>query len=142
MEPARMYHPSDQEMPYPEPDEERPIGGLGVTRISKVGNHELKIMKALSKWLECDPDEESIRHRIFKDTECGAGIAFYQDGVTVSGYCEGSDADLPPHELLWPFTKKALFAALDECDQEASAEWNQTHGCDTCIKHWQEIMRQ
>lgn len=57
-------------------------------------------------------------------------------GVCITGYAEGCDIDLQPHTLTR--TKKRsvtadnIWNAVKEADGEASALWDETHGCDDC----------
>jgi hypothetical protein len=78
--------------------------------------------------------KRSIAHRLYKDTECG--ISFYTppDGkwVTVSGYCEGSDAEHPSYKLTFPFAAEEFDKAVEKADQDGVDEWDATHGCDDC----------
>lgn len=53
-------------------------------------------------------------------------------GISVCGYCEGTDAELPSYHLAFPFTSEELEAALQSCDDDADELWNQTHGCEHC----------
>ncbi len=79
-----------------------------------------------------DPTAESIAHRVYKDTSCGACFTASLSGVAVAGYVEGCDAECPTHELVFPFTPEAFDEALTLCDAEADELWNATHGCDDC----------
>ena len=76
--------------------------------------------------------ESYVRRGVFKYTDCGACFNTHGKYVTVSGYCEGSDGELPTYELRFPFTEDDWWKALTKCDADASEEWNSTHGCERC----------
>lgn len=78
------------------------------------------------------PTKESIAHRLYKDTSCGIGFSCNATSVTVSGYCEGTDASCESRTLQFPFTGKEFDAEVEAADQDGNALWNQTHGCDDC----------
>lgn len=76
--------------------------------------------------------ESYVRRGVFKYTDCGACFNTHGKYVTVSGYCEGSDGELPTYELRFPFTEDDWWKALTKCEADASEEWNSTHGCELC----------
>lgn len=73
-----------------------------------------------------------IARRLYKDTACGIGFSCTERGVSVAGYCEGTDAECDPHELLFPFKPEEFDAAVQEADADGCALWDDTHGCDEC----------
>ena len=73
-----------------------------------------------------------IARRLYKDTACGIGFSCTERGVTVAGYCEGTDAECAPHVLLFPFKPEEFDAAVQEADADGCALWDDTHGCDEC----------
>jgi len=81
-----------------------------------------------------EPTEASVRHRLYKDTDCGIGFAVVDGGKTASfvGYCEGSDRDCAPRRLAFPFTETALREAISGANADGCEEWDATHGCDAC----------
>ena len=87
---------------------------------------------AIASPTEADNLAKRIAKRLFKDTRCGIGFYADDGGVTVAGYCEGTDADCPAHRLTYPFTAEAFDAACEEADQEGCDLWDETHGCDDC----------
>ena len=81
---------------------------------------------------------ESLRHRLSKDTSSGVGIALLRDAsqnvcaVVLVGCCEGSNAELPSHELALPFTETQWRDTIEQCEAESNDEWMATHGCADC----------
>jgi hypothetical protein len=74
----------------------------------------------------------AVEKGVYKYTSCGCTFNDYGTHVLVGGYCEGSDADIAPHSLEYPFSSKAFFEALDAADAAGCEEWNRTHGCEKC----------
>lgn len=56
--------------------------------------------------------------------------------VSVSGYCEGTDADCPEHGLDFPFSEGAFDATVEAADADGCALWDYTHGCEDCAPHY------
>jgi hypothetical protein len=77
-------------------------------------------------------ESDRVGRRLYKDTSCGIGFHHDASGVTVSGYCEGTDADCPAHHLAWGFSAEQFDAAVEEADQDGCAMWDATHGCEDC----------
>jgi len=75
---------------------------------------------------------ESIKRTVYKYTDCGCSFNCGNDFVAVSGYCEGSDAELTNHRLDFPFKLKEWYDALSSADSEGTEIWKQTHGCEEC----------
>ncbi len=59
-------------------------------------------------------------------------------GVRIGSIVEGVDAATDIIDLRFPFTKDDLFEALDDIEKQAHEIWMATHGCETCLAHWQE----
>lgn len=96
--------------------------------------------------------KESIAKRLYKDTSCGISFWVYptefdlrrmeacdlspdfklNQGVGVSGYCEGTDRECPNHTLDFPFTADAFWEAVKQADQDGCDTWGETHGCAAC----------
>lgn len=72
----------------------------------------------------------SIAKRLFKDTECGISFSSTCEGVTVAGYAEGSDAELPGHTLEYPFPPDHFWEAVKVADQEGCEEWERANESD------------
>jgi hypothetical protein len=75
-----------------------------------------------------------IARRVYKDTSCG--ISFYHpprtNVVILTGYCEGTDAECPAHELTFPFTDKEWNETVELADKDGCELWDETHGCEDC----------
>ena len=54
------------------------------------------------------------------------------DQCTESIEVEAQQLDEEPEEYA-----KRFYAALGEVEQEAKSIWNDTHGCETCAKHYE-----
>ena len=90
-------------------------------------------------WIGCAPlgfsDEMESEERskallkkwVFKGTECGCVFESDKDSVYVSGYAEGSDAELPGHSLMWGFTLEEFNAALTQADAEGVEAWEEAN---------------
>lgn len=78
--------------------------------------------------------EKSIQHRLYKDTDSGIGFSVDAGGkeVSVSGYCEGTDAECQTYALAFPFTTKEFDEMVSMADKDGSDLWDQTHGCEKC----------
>ena len=70
---------------------------------------------------------ELMEKMVFKYTNCGCSFGADENGVRVSGYAEGSDAELPTHSLNWGFTMDEYNAALTQADEEGSEEWDRAN---------------
>lgn len=97
---------------------------------------------------DLDALEKSIRRRLYKDTKCGIGFAFWghtgidkdgqrvtigsPKGISVEGYCEGDVGDCEAHELEFPFLGVELDEAVERADQDGCDLWDETHGCECC----------
>jgi hypothetical protein len=77
---------------------------------------------------------KGIAHRLYKDTSCGIGFHAPKDGksISISGYCEGTDAECVSRELRFPFTPEEFDEQVEAADQDGNNLWNETHGCDEC----------
>ena len=73
------------------------------------------------------PTKESISRQLYKDTECGVSFEATPEQVLVSGYAEGSDAELPSHTLEFPFTISDWMTAVAVADEEGCAEWDEAN---------------
>lgn len=99
----------------------------------------IKSVRDLARNCYCWDDEggwvsaiKAVERGVYKYTDCGASAWSIDDSVSVSGYCEGSDAEHPAHTLTFPFAESDWFAALDQCETESRETWDSTHGCEEC----------
>lgn len=65
----------------------------------------------------------AIQRCVYKYTDCGCVFTGDDESVTVAGYAEGSDVELPIHELRFPFDARTFDLTLDIADEEGSQEW-------------------
>lgn len=115
--------------------------------------------KPLDEGKDKDASEitDRISHRVYRYTDCGAWLALMHNdqwdpktghqparhpngtlvGITLGSIVEGIDATTDTYDLRFPFTEKQFWAALQCVEDEASELWKQSHGCETCAKHWQ-----
>ena len=85
-----------------------------------------------SEWMfgEKEPETKSqqlLRKWVFKGTECGCVFDSDERGVMVGGYAEGSDAELPMHNLDWGFTIKEFNEVLEFADEEGVTAWHEAN---------------
>ena len=99
----------------------------------------IKSVRDLARNCYCWDDEggwvsaiKAVERGVYKYTDCGASAGSIDDSGSVSGYCEGSDAEHPAHTLTFPFAESDWFAALDQCETESRETWDSTHGCEEC----------
>jgi hypothetical protein len=71
--------------------------------------------------------QQLLRKWVFKGTECGCVFDSDEKGVIVGGYAEGSDAELPMHNLDWGFTIEEFTEALDYADKEGCIAWHEAN---------------
>ena len=71
--------------------------------------------------------QQLLRKWVFKGTECGCVFDSDEKGVIVGGYAEGSDAELPMHNLDWGFTIEEFTEALDDADREGCFAWHEAN---------------
>lgn len=91
-------------------------------------------------------------HRLYKSTACGPwvkaisrryGEIYYEKpeardpsapwlddcvGILIGSIVEGSDAEVSPLELLFPFTQEQFEHAVNDVDAEADRLWQEAHG--------------
>ena len=66
----------------------------------------------------------AVTKAVFKYSKCGCSFTSDNAGVSLAGYAEGSDAELPIHILFWGFTYDDWTAAMAEADSEGVEEWH------------------
>lgn len=72
--------------------------------------------------------EAAITKSVFKYTECGCSYMSNSTGVFLSGYAEGSEVDLPVHDLDWGFTYEQFNNTQAHADAEGVEEWHIANG--------------
>ena len=65
-----------------------------------------------------------VEKAVFKYTECGCSYSSDTSGVSLAGYAEGSEVELPEHILPWGFTYDEFNNVMAIADQEGVAEWH------------------
>lgn len=80
--------------------------------------------------------ESRCSRRVYKNTSCGAWLAFVDGGIKVGSIVEGVDQEAESITLQFPFTPDDLSNALQDIEDQCSKIWNNTHGCDECAKLW------
>ena len=71
-----------------------------------------------------DTTIDRIERDMFKYTECGMPISWDDDGVTLVGYAEGADCDMPTETLLFPFTMADFNQTVENLEYEADELWH------------------
>ena len=66
----------------------------------------------------------AVTKAVYKNTECGCSFDSDASGIHLSGYAEGSDAELPTHSLDWGFTYEDWNHTMADADAEGVAEWH------------------
>ena len=84
-----------------------------------------------SEWMGGEEPEtksqQLLRKWVFKGTECGCIFDSDEKGIMVGGYAEGSDAELPMHNLDWGFTIKEFTEVLEFADEEGVTAWHEAN---------------
>ena len=59
-------------------------------------------------------------------------VAQMRQGLSVAGYCEGSDMDHSPHTVAFPCHEDEVYDAISKADKDGCETWDMTHGCIMC----------
>ena len=94
--------------------------------------------KAMQKFLcdQLDPNPQLWEKRIYKATDCGAWIKLEENAITFGSIVEGSNYDVTPIQVKWPFAREEFWDALELVERAANRIWLETHGCDECAERW------
>ena len=90
----------------------------------------IKNVRQLAEEVGCY--ESGIAKAIFRGTECGVVCTCSDEGVHLSGYAEGADAECLERFLPWGFTAKAFWDTVEAADEDGCElfdEWNDDEGC-------------
>jgi len=68
-----------------------------------------------------------LKKEIFKTTECGAWIREVDGGVVIGSIVEGSDAEVGPVTLPYPFPVEDFWEKLQDVDNEACRLWEEVN---------------
>jgi len=101
------------------------------------GFNDFPFDKLVSEWVHCgelgrpatwkDLDETRVLVTAMMVGSIVEGIDQCAESIEV----EAKQLDEEPEDYY-----KRFYAALDEVEQEAASIWNDTHGCETCAKHF------
>jgi hypothetical protein len=113
------------------------------------------LYRATYKYTDCGPtvgmsllDPDGKRHNLYCDDLPMSWDAFDEKGwlvtkIMVSSIVEGIDActdsyevDILNHEP--EEIRVAFYKAVEDVNNEANSLWNESHGCATCAKHWND----
>jgi len=97
-------------------------------QLTKMSNQQITNINDLAELLGCEPNQDHLSHRVFKDTDCGAWIEVKENGVQLGTIVEGSDAEIKATFLTYPFTDEAYYEAIEYLENEAEREWNLANG--------------
>ena len=102
------------------------------------GFNDFPFDKLVSEWVHCgelgalgtwkDLDQQGVLVTAMMVGSIVEGV----DQCTESIEVEANQLDEEPEEYA-----KRFYAALGEVEQEAESIWNDTHGCETCAKHYE-----
>lgn len=70
---------------------------------------------------------ESAEKAIYKGTECGAWIIFDEEGVSIGSIVEGSEAEVGPEHLAYPFVSERFWEELEEINITACELWEEAN---------------
>ena len=71
--------------------------------------------------------QQLLRKWVFRGTECGCIFDSDEKGIMVGGYAEGSDGELPMHDLDWGFTIEEFTEVLEAADKEGCIAWHEAN---------------
>lgn len=91
----------------------------------KINNCKQLLEKIAGERVETEDQARGIIEKnVFKYTNCGCSFDADDNGVCVTGYAEGSEAELPMNYLDWGFTIEEYHDALRQADEEGVNEWH------------------
>ena len=97
---------------------------LGVETPSRFG-------RAIYKWVDCGPwveflvNSDNYEGVYYEDTDVDEKVTNDNCvGINVGSIVEGSDAEIGPVGLFFPFTPERLWDTLDGINEEACYEWD------------------
>lgn len=73
-----------------------------------------------------------VSRNVYKYTDCGAWITFWDDCIDIGSIVEGCDYGTDTYTLTYPFEIKEFWDALKAVEDEADSIWESTHGCEDC----------
>jgi hypothetical protein len=90
----------------------------------------LPVIRPLFDLLSHDLGEnyETWSKRIYKGTDCGAWLRIIDNKtIEVGSIVEGSDVEIEPCSIVWPFTKEEFWFAVQMINDEACLEWEKAN---------------
>jgi hypothetical protein len=86
-------------------------------------NNIFELCLHVAGWNETEETEAArkVNHRIYRDSEEGLGILSDNEGVTITGIVEGSDAEFSTDKLIYPFKLKDFYQAKEWIEGEINA---------------------
>jgi len=78
-------------------------------------------LNQLAEKIGCEVDR--IAKVIYKNTDCGCTFSSDENGITVGGYAEGFDGDIPYRQLFYPFFISDFWETLKQADEDGSRVW-------------------
>ncbi len=82
-------------------------------------DRNIKDYSEFLEYLEAD-SRESAKKTVYDDTACGAWLEFYLNGISLGSIVEGSNGEVGPYYLNYPFTKDEFQNTLDSIEIEVS----------------------
>lgn len=104
-----------------------------------------------------EADERALAKAVYKATSCGAVVLFFRTidcdvelviGVQVGSIIEGSDVEIGPYDMMFPFTVGAWRDMVDTVEKEADLEWKIANepvselGIDKIVEASEEILEE
>lgn len=83
------------------------------------------------KELGCISFAEAKRS-VYNYTDCGAWINCDESGIRVGSIVEGTEDEVEPVKLTYPFSLNQYQQAVESVESEAQLIWMETHGCTGC----------
>ena len=71
---------------------------------------------------------ERLKRDVYKYTECGAWIDWDDEEVRIGSIVEGSDAEVGPYHLPFPFTMQDYERTMQTVEYEADIYWHEANG--------------
>lgn len=94
---------------------------------------KINSLQRLADYLGVPCDADAVARYVYKNTESGVSCRVtVDDGVIITGYCEGDVGDCPTYKIGWGFTDAAFDEIVARADDDACSLWEETHGCSAC----------
>jgi hypothetical protein len=70
---------------------------------------------------------DDLKKTVYKYTECGAWIHHENGKIELGSIVEGSDAEVGPYTLNFPFEMKSFWDTLQKIEDEADMLWKEAN---------------